>query len=334
MSDHVLVTGGAGYIGSHVCKALSEEGFTPVVYDNLSRGHKAAVRWGPLVEGDLLRPEQLEEAIEKYQPVAALHFAAFAYVGESVGAPADYFRNNVVGTLNLMDALRKANTTRMVFSSTCATYGLPQSELISESHHQNPINPYGRSKLIIEQMLADYDHAYDFRFATLRYFNAAGADPKGEIGEQHEPETHLIPLALAATSGGPTLKVFGSDYDTADGTAVRDYIHVSDLASAHVQALNQLLNGGTSFAVNLGTGHGYSVMEILRAIEHVTGKNVDYVIHPRRAGDPPRLIADASKASKLLNWQPSFLGIEDIIETAWQWFRTCHAPTLPANEKD
>jgi UDP-arabinose 4-epimerase len=325
MNKTVLVTGGAGYIGSHTCKALAAAGYTPVTYDNLSRGYRSVVKWGPLEVGDLLDTESIREVIKQYRPVAALHFAAFAYVGESVQNPAIYYRNNVVGTLNLMDALQAASINHLVLSSTCATYGIPQTSLINEQHPQAPITPYGRSKLMIEQMLADYEEAYGFHYAVLRYFNAAGADPEGQIGELHEPETHLIPLTIEASQGGAPLKIFGADYDTPDGTAVRDYIHVCDLATAHVAALQHLLERDASLVVNLGTGRGYSVREIIAAVEAVAGNPVACEVHPRRAGDPPSLVADVSYALARLGWQPQHSKLKEIVATAWRWHKAKHS---------
>ena len=316
-SAAILVTGGAGYIGSHACKALAQEGFTPIAFDNLVLGHRDAVRWGPLVEADIRDEDALAETIRKYAVEAVIHFAAFAYVGESVDAPAKYYRNNVGGTLSLLDARRSASVDKLVFSSSCATYGVPDVLPITESAPQRPINPYGRTKLVVEQVLEDYAHAYGSRHVALRYFNAAGADPDGEIGERHDPETHLIPLALLAAAGRrEALEVFGDDYDTPDGTCVRDYIHVTDLARAHVLALRHLLDGGDSLALNLGSGSGSSIREVIGAVAQVTGRRVPHVIKPRRPGDPPVLYADPRLAKERLGFETEMSDLHTIVGTA------------------
>ncbi len=316
-SAAILVTGGAGYIGSHACKALAQEGFTPIAFDNLVLGHRDAVRWGPLVEADIRDEDALAETIRKYAVEAVIHFAAFAYVGESVDAPAKYYRNNVGGTLSLLDACRSASVDKLVFSSSCATYGVPDVLPITESAPQRPINPYGRTKLVVEQVLEDYAHAYGSRHVALRYFNAAGADPDGEIGERHDPETHLIPLALLAAAGRrEALEVFGDDYDTPDGTCVRDYIHVTDLARAHVLALRHLLDGGDSLALNLGSGSGSSIREVIGAVAQVTGRRVPHVIKPRRPGDPPVLYADPRLAKERLGFETEMSDLHTIVGTA------------------
>jgi UDP-arabinose 4-epimerase len=316
----VLVTGGAGYIGSHACKALSRAGYLPVTFDNLVHGHEWAVKWGPLERGDILDRPRLDAAIAKHSPGAILHFAAFAYVGESSIDPGKYYRNNVTGSLNLLEAARDAGIANFVLSSTCATYGAPVRLPITEDTPQRPINPYGASKLMAERMLADFGAAHGLRYIVLRYFNAAGADPDCEIGEDHDPETHLIPFVLDAASGRrPHITVFGTDYDTADGTCVRDYIHVSDLASAHIMALQALERGTPSDAYNLGNGRGFSVLEVIRAVERATGIEVPIQRGPRRAGDPAALISDATKARTVLGWQPQMTDLDAIVRTARAW---------------
>jgi UDP-arabinose 4-epimerase len=318
--DSVLVTGGAGYVGSHVCKALARAGYNPIVFDNLCNGYRKFVKWGEFVEGDLLNSEDLSIALRKHRPVAVLHFAALAYVGESVRAPATYYRNNVVGTLNLLDAMLEANVERLVFSSTCATFGLPQREKIDELHAQNPINPYGMSKLMIERILRDYDAAYGLRSISLRYFNAAGADCDGEIGEAHDPETHLIPLVLQTALGErPAIDVFGTDFATPDGTCIRDYVHVEDLAQAHVLALRALERGAATTAYNLGNGCGYSVREVIDVCERVTARKIVWNAANRREGDPPVLIADSHRARRELGWRPQYESLEEIVASAWRW---------------
>lgn len=318
----ILVTGGAGYIGAHTCKALARAGYRPVVVDNLVYGHQAAVRWGPLEIGDIADRALLDNVIERHAPIGVMHFAAFAYVGESVTDPAKYYRNNVAGTLTLLEALRDHRIDMLVYSSSCATYGVPSVVPIVEDELQAPINPYGRSKLMVEQMLGDFAAAYGLRTMILRYFNAAGASPDGEIGECHDPETHLIPLALDAADGrGPPLTVFGGDFPTPDGTCVRDYIHVDDLADAHVRAFERLAGGVPTRAYNLGTGVGVSVRDILAAVERVTGKAVSHRIGPRRPGDPPVLVSDARRAQAELRWTPQSSDIDTIIATAWAWNR-------------
>lgn len=316
---NILVVGGAGYIGSHTCLDLASKGFTPVVYDNLSNGHAEFVRWGPFEQGDIRDRARLDAVLDTYKPAAIVHFAALIEVGESVRNPTGFFENNVAGTLTLLSAAQAAGIDKLVFSSTCATYGLPQAMPMDETHPQAPINPYGRSKLIVEQMLSDLDAYEGFRSVALRYFNAAGADPEGRIGEWHSPETHAIPLAIDAALGlRSDFKVFGWDYDTRDGTCVRDFVHVMDLADAHSRAVQYLLDGGDSVALNLGTGDGTTVKELLSAIEAVSGKSfpVEYV--GRRAGDSPMLVADNGKARSVLGWQPRF-DLTAIIETAWNW---------------
>ena len=318
----VLVTGGAGYVGSHTCKALAAAGFLPVAFDDLSMGHRSAVRWGPLEVGDLASPAAISAAIARHAPVAVLHFAASAYVGESIHHPERYYRNNVANTLNLLAAMREHGVDEFVFSSTCATYGLPERLPIDETHPQRPINPYGHSKLFVEGVLAAYERAYGLRWTALRYFNAAGADPDGEIGEDHDPETHLIPLAvLAALGRRPALELFGTDYPTSDGSAVRDYVHVSDLAHAHVLALQRLFAGESSLALNLGVGSGHSVRAVVAAVERVTGARVPLVERPRREGDPPALVADATRAQRVLGWHPQRSQLDEIVGTAWEWLR-------------
>jgi UDP-arabinose 4-epimerase len=319
MTDTVLVTGGAGYIGSHACKALRQAGFTPIAYDNLSRGHAWAVKWGPLEQGDISDPAGLDAVMAKHRPVAVMHFAAYCYVGESVAEPALYYRNNVAGSLCLLEAMRRGGVARFILSSTCATYGNPQAAPISENHPQAPTSPYGASKLMVETMLRDFAAAYGLSWVSLRYFNAAGADPAAGIGEAHTPETHIIPLAIAAATGLQPFTIFGADYPTPDGTAIRDYIHVADLADAHVMALQHLLSGGRSLAVNLGTGHGYSVLEVLASVERVCGRKVPIRYGPRRAGDPSALVADAAEAHATLGWRPQYPQLETIVDTAWQW---------------
>jgi len=320
MSQSVLVTGGAGYIGSHACKALAQAGYIPVTYDNLSRGHRHAVRWGPLVEGEIADRAAVAAALKAHRISSVMHFAAFAYVGESGTDPALYYRNNVVGTLALLDAMREAGVDRIVFSSTCATYGLPETMPIAETTPQRPVNSYGETKLAIERALHWYGEAYGLRSVALRYFNAAGCDREGEIGEEHDPETHLIPLVLRAALGsGPPVSIFGTDYQTPDGTAIRDYIHVEDLASAHVRALDHLARGGASVAANLATGHGYSVREVIAAVARAVGHDVPHRETPRRPGDPPALVADPSLARTLLDWQAECSDLDTIIRTALAW---------------
>jgi UDP-arabinose 4-epimerase len=319
----VLVTGGAGYIGSHACKALARAGQVPVAYDNLVHGHRWAVKWGPFEQGDIADRSRLDDVIERHRPDAVMHFAAFAYVGESVLDPGKYYRNNVAGSLVLLEAMRDHGIDKLVFSSTCATYGVPQRLPLTEEHPQQPINPYGMSKLMVERMLADFDVAHALRSISLRYFNAAGADPEGEIGECHDPETHLIPLVLDAAAGlRPHITVFGDDYDTPDGTCIRDYIHVSDLADAHVLALRALETGMASAAYNLGNGQGFSVREVVDCGRRVSGREIPERKGARRAGDPPVLVGDASRIRQELGWQPRHSELASIIESAWRWHLT------------
>jgi UDP-glucose-4-epimerase GalE len=323
MSQNILVTGGAGYIGSHTCKELARRGFNPIVFDNLSRGTRAAVKWGPLIVGDLLKKRELQQAFDAFDIHGVVHFAALAYVGESVAEPARYFRNNVAGTLNLLDVMAEAGVLNLVFSSTCAVYGIPARIPISEDTVTKPVNPYGESKLQTEKMLPWFGKTHGLKWVALRYFNAAGADPEGEAGENHDPETHLIPLAIQAAAGnGPPLQIFGTDYPTPDGTAIRDYIHVSDLADAHVRALAYLRRGGESSAFNLGTGHGFSVREIADAIARVMCCEVPLIESPRREGDPPTLVADTRRANTMLGWRPQHSGLDNIVRTALAWERS------------
>jgi UDP-glucose-4-epimerase GalE len=313
----VLVIGGAGYIGSHSARALKHAGHEVVIFDNLSTGYELLTTGFELIKGDILDSATLARALPHAD--AIMHFAASAYVGESVVNPKKYFHNNVEGGLSLLNAANDAGVNKIIFSSTCAVYGEPSQVPIEESTSRQPVNPYGVSKMFFEQALEAYDRAYGFRFASLRYFNAAGADESGEIGELHDPETHLIPLALRAAAGlGPELHVFGSDYPTPDGTCVRDYIHVNDLASAHVRALEHLAAGNDSLAVNVGTGVGASVQEVLSAVEKVTGRPVPHKLVPRRPGDPPILVANPAKANALLNWKAT-RGLNDVVTTAWNW---------------
>jgi UDP-arabinose 4-epimerase len=316
----VLVTGGAGYIGSHACKALAGAGHLPIAFDNLISGHAWAVKWGPLECGDILDRADLDRTIAKYRPNAVMHFAAFACVGESVADPGKYYRNNVAGSLTLLETMRDHNINELVFSSTCATYGIPETLPIREDAPQRPVNPYGASKLMIERMLRDFGAAHGFRSIALRYFNAAGADPDNEIGEEHDPETHLIPLVLDAASGRrKNVTVLGSNYETPDGTCIRDYVHVSDLAAAHVKALEALGGGAASGAYNLGNGNGFSVREVIKIATHVTGLDIPTVIGARRSGDPAVLVSDASRARDELGWQPQVTDLARIIGTAWAW---------------
>ncbi|QFY61797.1 UDP-glucose 4-epimerase GalE [Rhizobium grahamii] len=317
--ETVLVVGGAGYIGSHTCLDLANKGFVPVVFDNFSNGHREFVKWGPVEEGDIRDRARLDEVLAKHKPAAILHFAALIEVGESVKDPVAFYENNVVGTLTLLAAAQNAGIKAFVFSSTCATYGLPQTVPLDEGHQQVPINPYGRTKHIVEQALSDYAQYTGFRSVILRYFNAAGADFEGRIGEWHQPETHAIPLAIDAALGRRQgFKVFGSDYDTRDGTCVRDYIHVLDLADAHVRAVEYLLRGGESIALNLGTGTGTTVKELLSAIEEVSERPfpVEYV--GRREGDSTTLVANNDKAREILGWVPKH-DLSQIIRSAWNW---------------
>jgi UDP-arabinose 4-epimerase len=318
----VLVTGGAGYIGSHTCKLLAREGYLPVAFDNLSSGHAWAAKWGPLEKGDILDRPALDRVIAAYRPRACLHFAAFAYVGESVSDPGKYYRNNVAGSLTLLEALRDHGIDQFVLSSTCATYGVPDRMPIDEASPQAPINPYGASKLMVERMLADFHAAHGLRSVALRYFNAAGADPDVEIGEDHDPETHLVPLVLDAACGDrEAVTVFGTDYETPDGTCVRDYIHVTDLANAHVLALKALEQGLAQRAFNLGNGLGYSVREVIASVERVTGLQVPVRLGGRRPGDPARLISNSTRAAGELQWRPQLPKLDDIIATAWEWHK-------------
>jgi UDP-glucose-4-epimerase GalE len=316
---NILVTGGAGYIGSHVCKALAQRGTLPITYDNLSRGNSWAVKWGPFENGDIGDEHRVREVLEKYRPAAVMHFAAFAYVGESVQQPLLYYNNNCAGSAVLLQAIIDVGQVPVVFSSSCATYGIPERVPITEDHPQKPISPYGRSKLFVERMLSDLGIAYSIPWVALRYFNAAGADPDGEIGEAHEPETHLIPLVLAGRLTGKPIRVFGDDYETPDGSCIRDYIHVSDLADAHVRALDYLLNGGGSCALNLANARGYSIKEVIAAAEKVVGAPIPWEAATRRLGDPPILIGNAERALALLGWKPTRSDLEIQIADAWNW---------------
>jgi UDP-glucose 4-epimerase len=316
----VLIIGGAGYIGSHVNKLLNQRNYDTVIFDNLIYGHRSFVKWGDFVMGDLENRDQLQGCFRKYPIYAVMHFGSFSYVGESVINPAKYYRNNVINTVNLLDTMLKFNVKHFIFSSSCAIYGNPQQIPITEDHPQMPINPYGWSKLMIEQILKDYDGAYGIRYVNLRYFNAAGADPDGDMGEDHNPETHLIPLVLdVAAKRKPDVKIFGTDYETADGTCIRDYIHVADLADAHILALNYLNEIGQSDSFNLGNGKGFSVRELIQTAQKVTGCSIEFTETSRREGDPPVLIGCSEKARKKLNWQPQLDDIETIIKTAWNW---------------
>jgi UDP-arabinose 4-epimerase len=325
MTRAVLVAGGAGYVGAHTCKALARAGFLPVVLDNLSTGHREFVRWGPLVQADLRDTAAIADTIRQHRCLAVLHFAAFAYVGESVTDPAKYYDNNVAGTLALLAGMRTAGCDALVFSSTCAVYGQPTQVPIIEDTRPDPVNPYGASKLMVERILADFRTAYGLRSMVLRYFNACGADPDNEIGELRDPETHLIPRAMMALQGHiANFAVFGTDFETPDGTPIRDYVHVADLADAHVAALRQLLGGTSGGVFNLGTGCGYSVKEVLNAIEREAGEPLPGVTGPRRAGDPAVLIANPERARHELGFDPARSDLETIVKTAWAWHRRVH----------
>ncbi len=318
----VLVTGGAGYIGSHTAKALGRAGHEVVVLDNFSTGHRWAIKWGPCVEGDLADTELVTSALKAYGIDAVMHFAASIQVGESVRNPQKYFWNNIVNTLRLLDSMRNAGTAYIVFSSSAAVYGNPEKVPIPEEHPTLPVNPYGDTKLMMERALEAYGNAYGVRWMALRYFNAAGADPDGELGEEHDPESHLIPLVIRAALGRrPLVEVYGTDYPTPDGTAIRDYIHVTDLAEAHLRALVHLERGGESMALNLGTGQGHSVREVIAAVAKVAGGKVPTRDAPRREGDPPVLVADPARAMSVLKWKPRLSEINQIVEHAWRWHR-------------
>ena len=318
--QHILVCGGAGYIGSHMARWLAVRDFTVSVLDNLSTGHREAVQWGELIEADVLDPSSLERAFHGRRFDAVMHFCARSLVGESVAQPYAYYANNVMGTLNLLEAMRRHDVSRLVFSSTAAVFGQPIADRIDEDHPKQPINPYGASKLMVERILADAARAYGLRSVALRYFNAAGASPDGAIGESHQPETHLIPNVLRAALGtGPALKVFGDDYPTADGTCVRDYVHVDDLAQAHQLALDYLDAHPGAHAFNLGNGQGFSVREVIAAAEAVSGRKIEPTIEPRRPGDPSVLVASSAKAREQLGWTPVYTTLEPIIDSALRW---------------
>ncbi len=341
MPQTILVTGGAGYIGSHMSKALHELGYQVIIFDNLTRGNESATQYGTLVVGDIRDNTVLDDTFSRYKIDAVMHFAALAYVGESVDTPDVYYQNNVVGTLSLLAAMRKHNVHKLVFSSTCATYGIPQQLPITESTPQNPINPYGYTKLVMERVLKDFAPAYGLRSISLRYFNAAGCAADGSLGEEHDPETHLLPLVLfeamrIRAGGDPAdtkLQIFGSDFSTVDGTCVRDYIHVADLCSAHVQSLKRLFSepdaGAEQF--NLGTNRGVTVLQVIEACKKVTGVDIPYNMGPRRAGDPPELVADASLAMRELDWSPEYPDIESSIEHAWNWFSKSNSRSARGN---
>jgi UDP-glucose 4-epimerase len=324
----ILVTGGAGYIGSHTVLALKQAGYEVVILDNLVYGHRDLVEQVlrvELIEGDTSDRLLLDNLFQSRNFAAVMHFSAYAYVGESVTDPAKYYRNNVLGTLTLLESMLAASIKNFVFSSTCATYGVPNFIPITEDHPQNPINPYGATKLMVERILTDFDVAYNFKSVRFRYFNAAGANPQGLLGEDHDPETHLIPLVLQTALGKrESISIFGTDYPTPDGTCIRDYIHVNDLADAHILGLEYLLNGGESEVFNLGNGNGFSVREVIAAAEDVTGMVISVQECDRRIGDPPALIGTSEKARKILNWQPQYPGIKDIVSHAWQWHQTRH----------
>ena len=319
----ILVTGGAGYIGSHVVKALQQKGYGVLVLDNLVYGHRNIVEdvlKAKLIVGDISDRILLDRIFESHNIAAVMHFAAYAYVGESVKDPVKYYRNNVSGTVNLLEAMVEADVKNFVFSSTCATYGVPETVPIAETLPQKPINPYGASKLMVERILADFDHAYDLKSVCFRYFNAAGADPDGQLGENHTPETHLIPLVLQTALGQrESISIFGTDYPTIDGTCVRDYIHVMDLAQAHVLGLNYLLEGGHSDAFNLGNGSGFSVRQVINTAKQITGRPIKVIESERRPGDPPILVGSHEKAKKFLGWEPQFFELTDILTHAWNW---------------
>jgi UDP-glucose 4-epimerase len=324
----VLVTGGAGYIGSHAVLALQQAGYQPLVLDNLVYGHRDLVEQVLKVElivGDTSDRSLLDQIFATHNIAAVMHFAAYAYVGESVSDPAKYYQNNVVGTLTLLEAMLAAQVKQLVFSSTCATYGVPKTVPIPEDHPQFPINPYGATKLMVERILADFAAAYDFRSVYFRYFNAAGADPGGRLGEDHNPETHLIPLVLQTALGKrESISVFGTDYPTPDGTCIRDYIHVTDLANAHVLGLNYLIQGGSTEVFNLGNGSGFSVKQVIEAARQVTGKAIKVVECDRRAGDPPALVGSSTKARTILGWQPQYSDLTQILTHAWNWHQKRH----------
>ena len=330
MGRTLLVTGGAGYIGSHMCRMLLQAGHSVVAFDNLARGHADAVPGSELFVGDLRSDEDIGRCLAMRRFDAVMHFAALAYVGESVVDPAAYYDNNMIGSINLLNAMRRATLDRIVFSSTCATYGEPQEVPMTEAHPQKPVNPYGKTKLFIEHALRDHADAYGLRSVSLRYFNAAGCDPSGDLGERHDPETHLIPLALIEAlrlrSGGDPadtkLRVFGGDFETPDGTCIRDYIHVNDLCSAHLLALDRLLQGKVmaAEAYNLGNGQGFSVLEVIEACRRVTGQDVQYRVVGRRAGDPGALVGSAERARDVLGWRPAIPSLDDIVGSAWNWF--------------
>jgi UDP-glucose-4-epimerase GalE len=318
---NILVTGGAGYIGSHCCKALADRGHHPIVFDSLVKGRRENVRWGEFVRGDINDPAALEGCLARRRVDAVMHFAAFIEVGESVVDPQTYYANNVGGTLELLRAVRRHGVRDFVFSSSAAVYGTPEHVPIEEGHPLNPLSPYGWTKRMMETMLEDFGRAYGLRWAALRYFNAAGADRSAEIGEAHDPESHLIPRVLDTAITGRPIDVFGGDYPTPDGTCIRDYVHVSDLAAAHVMALEHLAAGSPSMAVNLGQGRGYSVMEVIRAAEEATGLRIAARLARRRPGDAPSLIASNRKAREVLGWTPQESGLDHILRTAWAWHR-------------
>ena len=320
---NILVVGGAGYIGSYMCKYLAKNGYHPIVLDNLVYGHRLAVKWGPFIEGSMADAKLLDRIFTEYPIAAVMHFAAFCYVGESVEDPGKYYQNNVAATLTLLEEMLDKKVSNFIFSSSCAVYGEPVEIPITEQHPYNPINPYGRSKLMVEKILEDFRAAYGLEYVALRYFNAAGADPEGEIGEEHDPETHLIPLVLKTALGQrETINIFGNDYATKDGTCIRDYIHIDDLAQAHLLALDRLLNGLPGGQYNLGNGNGYSVKEVIEVARDITSKQIPAKIVERRPGDPAVLIGSSEKAFKELGWKPQFADLNAIVATAWQWHKT------------
>jgi UDP-glucose 4-epimerase len=324
---NILVCGGAGYIGAHMCLQLAKSGHRVFVFDNLSTGHIEAVRWGELIQGDLLNKDDIHRAFKERTYSAVMHFSAKSLVGESMQYPELYYQNNVAGTLNLLEAIVQHGVKALIFSSSASVFGIPEYSPIDELHPKEPINPYGRSKLMVETMLSDFDAAYGLRSVSLRYFNAAGADPEAGIGEDHDPETHLIPNVLKSVllPSAHSLKVFGNDYDTPDGTCIRDYIHIADLCDAHLKALDYLLQGGKTETFNLGNGKGFSVLDVINAAQRVTGSEINYSVVARRPGDPGVLVASAGKANKTLGWTPIYTDLSKIIETAWRWHRTQHA---------